>query len=498
MAAVDVFVIGAGPAGLAAALRLRQLGLEVALLERNKLWPRPQIGEAMTIGIRSIFESLDAKEALAALPQLPPASTQASWRNPEFEALPHSECMVLERAAMDDALLTLARTRGVHVLHPAQPGAVTGGPGAWQIAVRRAPGAENWSARFILDARGRHGNAASHVYCAPRLLASWAEFDIAPDQTGTAPFPPGLLVSPHVAALEQGWLWGIKLPRQRYRVLLLCDPVTPHKLMPGQPAAWLRQQLRQNPRFAPLAELPFAGNFHAGCATPYFASDFWRPGCIKIGDCAFALDPVSSSGVEKAMRFALHAASAVNTILLDDKVATQEMAHAYLQQRLLDTCARHNLWAQRHYRQVWCHDAPFWQQRAQPFAARTRDPEAQSIAQALQQEEQRLRHFKPPAPNQGPMLRAWQHIRFPQQLTFVKVACAVHERVQLQDAIAHPALERPLTHLENEALLPRLAIIRQQPSLSEVLELLAMGMSMAKAQRMLGWLWTHGLLEAVD
>lgn len=496
MAAVDVFIVGAGPAGLAAALRLRQLGYAVALLERSKQWPRPQIGEALTPGVLSLFATLDAGKALAGVPQRPKVPVRISWRSQAVEAESYGESLLIERGAMDAALLTLAHECGVHVLQPAQLGAVTGSPGAWQIQVRRAPGTEEWSARFILDACGRHGNAASHIHTAPRMLACWAAF--APG----AGFAPELLEMTHMAALEHGWLWGTCLPGQRYRLMLLCDPATPHKLMPGQPAAWLREQCRQSSVFAPLADLPFDGNFHAGCATPYFASDFWQPGRIKIGDCAFSLDPISTSGVEKAVRFALHAATAVHTLLRDEKQAPQELVHCFLRQRLLETCARHGLWAQRHYRQAWCAQAPFWQQRAAPFAAKTRDARAPAMALELQQEmeqlQDRLRQFHPPAPNHGPMLRAWQHVRFSAALQIVNLPCVVDERVQLRAALAHPHLERPLVILENEVLLPRLAIILQQTTLAVALDSLAPTMSMAKAQRILGWLWMHGLLESLD
>ena len=57
--AVDVQVFGAGPAGLAAALRLHALGYRVAIVERTS-FPRFQIGESLTRGAIFFFECVDA------------------------------------------------------------------------------------------------------------------------------------------------------------------------------------------------------------------------------------------------------------------------------------------------------------------------------------------------------------------------------------------------------------------------------------------------------
>lgn len=491
MAAVDVFIIGAGPAGLAAGLRLRQLGYEVALLERSKLWPRAHIGEALTPGVKAVFDQLEAHAALAGVAQRAQTPTRFCWKSKTPEITAHGQTMLIERAGMDAALLALARARGVHVLQPAQTGIISGTPGAWQIPVRRGAGVEEWRARFILEATGRQGNAAQHVHCAPRLLAMWAEFD-------SHHLEPDLLAMTHIAAVEHGWLWGACLPNQRFRLMFVGDPVTHHKLMPGQPLAWLHYQCRQNPWFATLPQQSMIGNFHACCTTPYFSSDFWQPGRIKIGDCAFSLDPVSSSGTEKAMRFALHAATAVHTLLRDEKHAPQELVRDFLQQRLIETCARHSLWAQRQYRQAWCGDAPFWQQRGTGFACRTRSAQAESIAQAMQMEMNMLRQFRPPRPNQGPMLRAWQSIRFEARVQIVDVPCVLDGCIKLRAGLSHPHLERPLVLLENEALLPRLEAILHGLTLGQLLEMLEPSMSMAKAQRILGWLWMNGLLESTD
>ena len=95
------------------------------------------------------------------------------------------------------------------------------------------------------------------------------------------------------------------------------------------------------------------------------------------------------------------------------------------------------------------------------------------------------------------MLRADQTLRFAAQASLANVPCVIENRVQLHLAIIHPQLERPLVFLENETLLPRLNLLQQQPTLATMLEVLGQSMNMAKAQRILGWLWQRGVLEAL-
>src|SRR5262249_29698815 len=50
-------------------------------------------------------------------------------------------------------------------------------------------------------------------------------------------------------------------------------------------------------------------------ATPYLDPDSVSPRSIKIGEAALALDPLSSSGVQKAINTALSGAVVINTLL---------------------------------------------------------------------------------------------------------------------------------------------------------------------------------------
>lgn len=482
-------IIGAGPAGLCAALRLQQLDYRVLVIERS-LWPRPQIGEALTPGVKNIIDMLDANDALRQVPHLARQPTSIIWRSNTAEMVRHHDSAIVERSAFDAALLNLAQQRGVTILQPAQMQALDGMAGDWRVHIALSADAAvqpaQVSARYILDASGRHGSAMHRIACAPRLLALWAHSDALP------------CCATQVEALPNGWLWGARLPDGRYRLMWLSDPKQSE--LPVETR--LRQACAVSTMFAAYANANYDGKIEACSATPYLDLQAWQAGRLKLGDAAFALDPISSSGVEKAMRFSLQAVVAIHTELQAKQPQKTSLAREFFIQSLAETCARHTFWTQNYYAQAWCAalDHPFWQSRTHfiPEFDTPAEAEERACAQAFRRELLHLQNHKPPAmqamPTQGSMQ---QPIHFCQQLKIVSTPCVVDDQVQLQTALAHPHLKRPVAYLDGEHLVTHLAHFTQQhTTLAQMMSSLCQTMPLTKAQRILGWLWQHGLLRA--
>ncbi|HEX7645083.1 MAG TPA: tryptophan 7-halogenase [Burkholderiaceae bacterium] len=489
----DVFVIGAGPAGLCAALRLNQLGYRVILAERSTLWPRPQIGEALTPGVRNIVDLLDANDALAGVPLIARLPARVRWRSAETEDALHGDSAVVERARFDAALLALAEKRGVEVMRPARVSTQNATSGGWQLVLESEHGATLLEAGFVIDARGRAGGAA-RLDCAPALAASWAEWDC-----GT--LPAQWHGTTRVEALATGWLWGTRLPDGSYRAMLLADPARQRHDMPGGPAQRLRAACAASRLFSELAATPAQTSVHVCAATPYLDIEAWRPGWIKTGDAAFAVDPISSSGVEKAMRFSLQAVTAAHTFLQSNDPAGEEIAGEFFEERLIETCARHCVWTRNYYAQAWCADEPFWRERSK---AATPTGEAEAFMHWRDKLERQIRlvaqaapsNPEPPAPPAPP--RRHQAIRFSAGIETVRTLCVVNDQVQVRSALAHPRLPRPLAFHEDQALLPCLDILRRRPRFDEALRALGVAMDEAKALRLLAWLWRERVIESAD
>lgn len=483
----DALVLGAGPAGVSAALRLHQLGRRVLLVERSALWPRPQVGEVLTPGVRNIIELLDANDALMAVPHVAHADSRVLWRSREPELLRQSGAALVDRGRFDAALLALAHRRGVELEQPARLLHLAGAAGDWRVSLlcgvaRR----REVRARFILDASGR--SAASHIPCAPRLAALWGEVD----QSALAQ----LDGATQVEALEHGWLWAGCLPGRRYRLMLVCDPQAARQANPADPQARLREACAASQLLRAAAGLPLLGPVQMCSATPCLAPDSWQDGRLKLGDAAFALDPVSSSGVEKAMRFSLQAAVALHTVLGDDSAGCLALARRFFESRLVEACARHAHWTEAYYGQAWCADQPFWRARARCTATGHTVPYPEWWA-ALSTARARLGGYQPPQLKPLAGLNPALPLRLHGRAAIVELPCVVGDRVCLHTALDHPHLERPLAFLDNEALFPHLARLVQPLPLAQLLNMLAASMPGHKAQRIAAWLWQHGLLESV-
>ncbi|WP_169741222.1 flavin-dependent monooxygenase QhpG [Andreprevotia chitinilytica] len=479
----DILIIGAGPAGLTAALRLLQLGYQVALIDRQTL-PRPNLGESLTPGIRNILEYLDAGDLLDRVPRRAGLQTRVIWRG-EKVALREAGSgtgLMVDRGCFDQQLLQLAESRGAHCMLPAAVKSVTGKAGAWLVQVAHKGQTLDINARFILDACGRQASGRNQHATAPPLLALWAECAV-PTNAET-----------RIEAMPEGWLWGSPLATGGYRLMAFCDPATPRHFAPGKPEGWLRATLAQSRMFHRLAEAPFHTAVQACAASPHVAENSGLAGRLKLGDAAFTLDPLSSSGVEKAMRFSLQAATAVHTVLHDS--ADEGLAMDFFQARLVETVARHMRWTQNYYAEAWPgREHAFWRVRGEAFElAAGNTPLLLALREALTAD-------APPADRQGlpaggltAMLRG--QVTLSPQLSIVQMPCVVDDRVQLRLAVSLPSLGRPVAFVEGQEIVPLLYVLPYAQKLANLIDVWSNSMPRQTAVRIAGWLWRKGVVCA--
>ncbi|GAB2874709.1 hypothetical protein GCM10027093_07710 [Paraburkholderia jirisanensis] len=496
----DVLVVGAGPAGLCAALRLNQLGHRVLVVERSVQWPRPQIGEALTPGVRNIVDYLDANDALATVPLLSGQRTRVRWSSAGIETIAH-EGFIVDRAAFDSALLRLAESRGVTVLRPASVIDIHGAARAWTVELAHGDGMQRVHVQALLEAQGRQHRRAPQRLHAARLATMWAEIDL-------ATLPRGTDLSTRVEALPSGWIWGATLPRRRYRVMFTFDPSTRDEPAAREPESILRGACARSLLFGEMAGLRWCEPVSLCVSTPYVDALAWDDGRIKLGDTAFALDPISSSGVEKAMRFSLQAALALNTWSRAANTAEQELARGFYETRLVESAARHFAWTARYYGETWCAGSPFWQQRAMPIV--TRDTLASNVAEdeiaaaridtmsrALRTELARV--AATPARSTTPVSRLPLHapVRFAHDAEIVTMPCATGDRITAQAALRHPNLDRPIAYWDGVALFPLIGALTRSTLPLELMTFLGRSMETASAHKLLEWLWNKRIIESV-
>lgn len=142
-APLDAIIIGAGPAGSAAAILLARAGWSVALVERQRFPRRKVCGECLAasnlplldhLGIGSAFHAAAGpdlrqiallREQQQVLAKLPGAAQKGQrWGR------------ALGRETLDTLLLEQARAAGAQVLQPWSVQAVRGGRGDWALEMR--------------------------------------------------------------------------------------------------------------------------------------------------------------------------------------------------------------------------------------------------------------------------------------------------------------------------------------------------------------------------
>jgi flavin-dependent dehydrogenase len=265
----DLLVIGAGPAGIAAALQGRAMGLEVRLLERRGS-PGLVPGETLHPGIEPVLDRLGLGAVVRAAGFVRQEGIVVQWDGPAvFQPYGSDKGgawrgFQAERRRFGAILWQAAREAGAMIEAGCGPVAPILDQGR-VAGVRRA--GEMLRARWTLDATGRAASLAEAVGltaapCSPPLFArfGWAD-------------GPGRLTHPQLTATGDGWRWQAPIEIGRL--------------------AWARLSI---------------GAGRGGLDLRWRRRTAATPGLLMVGDAAALLDPASSHGVLRALMTGMMAA----------------------------------------------------------------------------------------------------------------------------------------------------------------------------------------------
>ncbi|MEA2139315.1 MAG: hypothetical protein QOG56_2465 [Solirubrobacteraceae bacterium] len=454
--AVEVCVVGAGPAGAALATRLAQLGHDVAIVEQHPV-PRPHVGESLSAGIWPLLELVGVGDLVAQAAFTTTTTARVRWRDEHERRVRSPAGLTVDRGAFDAILLRRAHDAGARTLGPLRARRPVRIDEGWELTV----GDRVLCARLLADASGRRRLLGGRcVPTAPRTLALHAVWHGGPPPEGA---------QTRVEALADGWLWGAHLPGGGFRAMAFVDPQT--LLATGRDARGLYHRLlAQSSLFAELPAVGArAGRVHACAATSYGVPSAIDESSVKVGEAAFAIDPLSSSGVQTAIQSALAAAACVHSILAPD--GDRRAALDYYGEYQRHAVADHAATAARLYAEHEPHaDAAFWRRRSAAHAPAP-PPRARPAAQL-------------------PELRA-RRVRLAAGAQLRETACVIGDRVEMRRALTHPQLERPVAFLGGEELAPLLDALCAAPSLAQAVEAARRPAGTAAA---VAWLHERGLL----
>lgn len=457
----DVCVIGGGPAGSVFATRMAQLGHQVHLIERQR-FPRSHLGESLSPGVMTLLKAANMHGTieLAAFPRV--RCVRVTWADgPKLREDPDANGMLVDRGEFDRRLLARARALGVQVHQPAHVLEQKWDDAKWRLTVDADGTSKRLDADFVADASGRRSaSSRQQTKTGASTLAVYGYWRGA-----------GLPVMPRIEAGQDAWYWGVPLPDGTYNTLVFVDPIW-FRSAPGSTISerfvglinrsGLLEDCRNVELIAPVRAID---------ATPYLAFDCVAPTRMKLGDAALAIDPISSSGVQKAIQTALSGAIVANTLLRRPELA--DTAQSFYRAQLDDASERHRCWAAEHYRDAAGRfDREFWRDRSTAPLA-TNPP--------------------PPQPLDARVL-ATTPVELSGELKFISTPCLRGDFISVASALQHPRLESPLVFLGGRELAPLLQRLPPGKTPLQIAQAWSDRMPLESGMAIAGWLVKHGIL----
>jgi len=320
----DAAVIGAGPAGCAAAIELAARGRSVVLFERER-FPRFHIGESLLSTVNDCLETLGVAEAVAA-ERFPVkwgatllSHDGAAGRTVDFAAsreIARPQTWQVCRERFDALLLARAREAGVEVREGTRVEGCAFDAGGATVHAAEA-GAR---VRAVVDASGRWG-VLSRALGLRRAEPSLGGVAIYAHYSGVPPLGDGREGDLRIVAREDaGWFWLIPIGDGLTSVGAVVPKTLYDRLAKGSPEGMLAGLVAETPAVAELMRdaerawpVRVEQDFSYGAAA--FAGDRW----LLAGDAGAFLDPVFSTGVSIALESGIEAARALDRALADGR-----------------------------------------------------------------------------------------------------------------------------------------------------------------------------------
>jgi hypothetical protein len=104
-----------------------------------------------------------------------------------------------------------------------------------------------------------------------------------------------------------------------------------------------RGELAKADLFYDVSHSPLLGSIRACDATGYHTNEPIGLDFIRVGEAAFSLDPLSSTGVEKAMQTGLAAAVALHTMML--RPERSDLCLKFYRDRHFEAVSQHAIWS---------------------------------------------------------------------------------------------------------------------------------------------------------
>jgi flavin-dependent dehydrogenase len=302
--AVDIVVVGGGPAGASTALTAASAGAEVLVVERS-MYEAVRVGETFPPVIQTALASLGLWERFSSSNHLPSNGIRSIWGSEaavdrSFLFDPYGVGWQVDRRDFDESLATAAEERGVHFVRKGQlldcqrdlPHQ------AWKLRIA-APGRTlEINARCLVDATGRACVLARRLGATRMIhdhfVGIYGFFRCAQGRGGE-----GFAL---IEAVEDGWWYSALLPGARLTVAFMTDTDICASAHLWEASRWEARLMAAPQTAARAAGLSLEGGLRVVPANSSLVEPACGPGWLAVGDAAMAMDPLAGQGVYNALQ----------------------------------------------------------------------------------------------------------------------------------------------------------------------------------------------------
>lgn len=364
----DIAVLGAGPAGIAAALALNQSGLNVCLIG-EAVGNGPKVGEFLPASILRLFRTLDLgrlEEVSGADTYLECNGKKSAWGSEAWayrDSLrdPEGGGWHILRHRFEQELLELAKGRKV-TFHQAKLMEVSDNGAEYRVHAAGKNGEITVQCPRLIDATGRKAWLVRRIASAPRkrntqmAVVGWFHD---PDQT--------IERVTQVKSVRNGWWYTAPLPGQQRVVAFHGLPDSVSRFF-RQPDDFLSQARRDGLEDSLTDWVKMTGSLQSCDASVGLSQNVAGKRWIAVGDAALCFDPLSSQGLHFAFYSAIKARDAIcKAIHAEDERDAYQASELYCTQ-ISDVFASNQRTRFLFYNQESRYrDAPYWLEQRSNF-----------------------------------------------------------------------------------------------------------------------------------
>ncbi len=323
----DVVIIGAGPAGAAAAVWLARRGIDTVIVERDA-FPRFHIGESMTGECRPMIMDLGLEETMSRLRAPVKHGTAVYGANGKNRfyvpvmargkdgILQPSTTWQVRRSGFDDALRHQALASGATLVEGRALAPLLDDSTVTGLRVRSDATGRSFDihAKVVVDASGQGKYLAHNGVTSPivqgryfRQVAAFTHVRGALRDEGEHPMDTVILYRQ-----THHWAWFIPIDDEITSIGVV-TPSTYFRSFRESPQDFFLREVRQlNPELTRrLPDLECVEEVRTAANYSYRVADFTGPGFMCIGDAHRFIDPIFSFGVFVALAEARRAAETI-------------------------------------------------------------------------------------------------------------------------------------------------------------------------------------------